>query len=130
VLSEASSTLTLGWMFPELLEQAPKSQWHFYEPVRGSRSGWTAYSDCDFSLLAARTIVCLDADILDLYPGAVRYAREHLMALPKDLQATAFDILTASLQREFGLPTRNAAHPSGAYPSGFIARGRRRYRRT
>ena len=76
VLSEASSSLTLGWMFPELLEQAPKSQWHFYEPVRGSRSGWTAYSDCDFSLLAARTIVCLDADILDLYPGAVRYARE------------------------------------------------------
>lgn len=45
----------------------------------------------------------------DLVFDAVRYAREHITALPSDLQPTAFDILVASLERDIGPPIRYAA---------------------
>jgi molybdopterin-containing oxidoreductase family iron-sulfur binding subunit len=79
VLSEASSSPTLARMRGEFLKQFPKAKWHEYEPIQGFRhrpdfNGLLCGPRYD--LAKARTIVCLDADILGSHPDAVRHARD------------------------------------------------------
>ncbi len=74
VLSEASSSPTLERMRGELLKQFPQAKWYVYEPVAAlEKVSFVNYCE-------ARVILCLDADILGCYPGAVNCAQQFATA--------------------------------------------------
>jgi molybdopterin-containing oxidoreductase family iron-sulfur binding subunit len=73
ILSEASSSPTLGTMRKKMLEAFPKAKWHEFEPLETKES---ADGRAQYSLDKAEVIVSLGADLFGTDPAAVRYAHD------------------------------------------------------
>ena len=82
VLSEASSSPTLGRLRARLRKDFPEARWVVYEPltddhaVEGSRLAFGSAYRTQLDLKTAGVIVALDADLLGSHPAALRYARD------------------------------------------------------
>jgi molybdopterin-containing oxidoreductase family iron-sulfur binding subunit len=82
VLSEASSSPTLGRLRAELLDRHPEARWFEYEPDsrdnerEGLRLAFGKPLRCRPSFEGAEVIACFDADPLGEHPAALRLTRE------------------------------------------------------
>lgn len=83
VLSQTSSSPTLGDQIRKFQKLFPSAKWHTYEPIHrdnvkaGSEHAFGQYVETQYRLAAADVIISLDADFLSAgFPGFTRYARE------------------------------------------------------
>ena len=82
VLSEATTSPTLGAQFERLRRRFPAARWHRYEPVgrdnarAGARLAFGEPVETHYRFDSADVVVSLDADFLVAMPGGLRYARD------------------------------------------------------
>jgi len=82
ILTETCTSPTLARQLRALLTEFPASRWHQYEPVgrdevrAGARLAFGSVVDTRYLVDNARVIVSLDADLLGVMPGSVRYTRD------------------------------------------------------
>ena len=82
VLSEATTSPTLGAQFRNLLARFPGARWHRYEPAgrdnarAGARLAFGEPAETQYRFDRADVVVALDADFLVAMPGGLRYARD------------------------------------------------------
>jgi len=82
ILTEATTSPTLGAQFARLLRLFPAARWHRYEPAgrdnarAGARLAFGEPAETQYRFDAADVIVALDADFLVGMPGGLRYARD------------------------------------------------------
>jgi len=82
ILSETCTSPTLARQLQAVLAEFPAARWHQYEPAgrdqvrAGARLAFGSAIDTRYVLDKARVIVSLDADILGVMPGSVRYTRD------------------------------------------------------
>ena len=82
ILSETSTSPTLGAQWSSLRQQLPEARWHQYEPINrdnviaGSQAAFGEYVATHHDFTNAKVILSLDADFLAMHPQRLRYARE------------------------------------------------------
>jgi molybdopterin-containing oxidoreductase family iron-sulfur binding subunit len=82
VLTEATTSPSLGAQFARLRRRFPAARWHRYEPAgrdnarAGARLAFGEPAETQYRLDRADVIVSLDADFLVGMPGGLRYARD------------------------------------------------------
>jgi molybdopterin-containing oxidoreductase family iron-sulfur binding subunit len=82
ILTETTTSLTLGSQIQSLLAEFPQAKWHQYEPVgvdaarEGARMAFGEYVNTVYRFDRADVILSLDSDFLYAGPGSVRYARQ------------------------------------------------------
>lgn len=82
VLAQASDSPTFTRMRKTFESKFPSARWHVYQPLdrdyefEGSKVAFGQAVRPQFQLKNARTIVCLDADILGTHPGHQRWCRD------------------------------------------------------
>jgi len=82
ILTETCTSPTLARQLEAFLVEFPAARWHQHEPVgrdqvrAGARLAFGSAVDTRYVVDKARVIVSLDADILGVMPGSVRYTRD------------------------------------------------------
>jgi molybdopterin-containing oxidoreductase family iron-sulfur binding subunit len=82
VLTEATTSPTLGAQFEGLRRRFPAARWHRYEPAgrdnarAGARLAFGEPAETQYRFDSADVVVSLDADFLVAVPGGLRYARD------------------------------------------------------
>jgi MoCo/4Fe-4S cofactor protein with predicted Tat translocation signal len=82
ILTEATTSPSLGAQFARLLRRFPAARWHRYEPAgrdnvrAGARLAFGEPAETRYRFDAADVVVSLDADFLVAMPGGLRYARD------------------------------------------------------
>ncbi|MCC7380544.1 MAG: TAT-variant-translocated molybdopterin oxidoreductase [Deltaproteobacteria bacterium] len=83
ILSEASSSPTLARLMGDLRARFPQADWIEYSPISrdheraGAKLAFGQAYRAHYAVEKADVIVCLDDDLLDAHPDAIRHAREH-----------------------------------------------------
>ncbi|MCC6546612.1 TAT-variant-translocated molybdopterin oxidoreductase [Candidatus Sumerlaeota bacterium] len=121
VLSQGSSSPTLGAMKARFLATFPEARWHEFEPVSrdNERAGFRLAAGKplrpDLRFNAARVILSLDADLLMTHPAAGRYAREFA---DQRVSSDSMNRLYA-IESTFSVTGSNADHRFAVAPSDF-----------
>jgi molybdopterin-containing oxidoreductase family iron-sulfur binding subunit len=82
ILTETCTSPTLARQLQAVLAEFPAAKWHQYEPVgrdevrAGALLAFGSVVDTRYAVDKARVIVSLDADLLGVMPGSVRYTRD------------------------------------------------------
>jgi molybdopterin-containing oxidoreductase family iron-sulfur binding subunit len=82
ILTEATTSPTLGAQFERLRRRFPGARWHRYEPAgrdnvrAGARLAFGEPAETQYRFDLADVVVSLDADFLVGMPGGLRYARD------------------------------------------------------
>jgi molybdopterin-containing oxidoreductase family iron-sulfur binding subunit len=82
ILTEATTSPSLGAQFAQLRRRFPEARWHRYEPAgrdnarAGARLAFGEAAETQYRFDRADVIVSLDADFLVGMPGGLRYARD------------------------------------------------------
>ena len=82
ILTEATTSPSLGAQFEDLRRRFPAARWHRYEPAgrdnarAGARLAFGEPAETQYRFDRADVIVSLDADFLVAMPGGLRYARD------------------------------------------------------
>jgi MoCo/4Fe-4S cofactor protein with predicted Tat translocation signal len=86
ILTETCTSPTLARQLQAVLADFPAARWHQYEPVgrdqvrAGARLAFGTAVETRYVVDKARVVVSLDADILGVMPGSVRYSRDFAAA--------------------------------------------------
>jgi len=82
VLAQSNSSPTFAQLRQKFQTAFPESRWHVYQSLdrdaefAGSRVAFGKVVRSQYQLQNARTIVCLDADLLGMHPGNLRWSRD------------------------------------------------------
>lgn len=82
VLAQSSDSPTLTRLRHEFEAAFPLANWHVYQPIdrdnefAGAKLAFGQAVRTQYQIRNARTIVCLDADVLGLHPGHQRWCRD------------------------------------------------------
>ncbi len=82
ILLQPSSSPTQQRLVAELKQSLPRARWYSYQPLHhdhlwtASKSAFGRFVRCQYDLTQARTIVCIDSDLLGTHPASLKHARD------------------------------------------------------
>lgn len=82
LLLQPSGSPTQDRLVSDLKQSLPRARWYSYQPLHedhiwaASKSAFGRFVRCQYDLTQARTIVCIDSDLLGTHPASLKHARD------------------------------------------------------